>query len=47
MFNVLTFQTSGGSPGSTVDRKRVDTSNSMTLVDDDNFRGRVMVRRAL
>ena len=47
MFNDLTFQTSGGSSGSNVAGNHVDTLTSMTPVELDNFRGRVMVRRAL
>jgi hypothetical protein len=45
MFNDMTSQMSGGWPDSNVGRKRVDTSTSMTPVDHDNFRGRVMARR--
>ena len=47
MFNDLTFQTSGGSSGSNVAGNHVDTLTSMTPDDLNNFRGRVMVRRAL
>ena len=47
MFDDLTFQTSGGSSRSNVAGNHVDTLTSMTPVDLDNFRGRVMLRRAL
>ena len=47
MFNYLTFQTSSGSSGSNVTGNHVDTLTSMTPVDLDNFRGRVMARAAI
>ena len=47
MFNVLTFQTSGGSPDSNVTGNHVDTLTLMMPDGHDNCRGRVMVRRAL
>ena len=47
MLNDLTSQTSGGSSGSSVRGNHIDTLTSITPVGHDNFRGRVMARRAL